>query len=170
MSNIRERSTAAPRLNLSLRQRLLMRFINFYPPYLGAGIRVVSISPDGRTIKVRLALNWLNRNLFGTQFGGSLYAMCDPFFVIILLQNLGPDYIVWDKAASIQFLRPGRGSVTATFHIPPERIEVIRALADRGEKVEPEFQVEVVDEAGQVIAQIEKRLWVRKKQQESVHG
>ena len=163
MTSAAEHPSTTRRANLSLRQRLLMRFINFYPPYFGAGIRVVSTSADGCTITVRLGLNWLNRNLFGTQFGGSLYAMCDPFFVIILLQNLGPDYIVWDKTATIQFLRPGRGPVTAAFHIPSERLDDIRAQADRGEKVEPVFQVDVVDETGQVIAQVEKRLWVRKK-------
>ena len=163
MSNATTQTPAAPPVPLTLRQRVLMRLFNFYPPFLGAGIRVVSVSPDWSAIKVRLALNWLNRNLFGTQFGGSLYAMCDPFFVIILARHLGADYIVWDKAATIQFLRPGHGPVTATFHIPPETIDEIRALADRGEKLEPLFQVEVVDEAGQVIAQVEKRLYVRKK-------
>jgi acyl-coenzyme A thioesterase PaaI-like protein len=140
-----------------------MRFVNFYPPYLGAGIRAVFVAPDWSTIKVRLGLTWYNRNLFGTQFGGSLYAMCDPFFVIILARHLGADYLVWDKAASIQFLRPGRGPVTATFHIPPERVEEIRALADRGETVEPVFRVEVATAQGQIVAQVEKRLWVRKK-------
>jgi hypothetical protein len=89
--------------------------------------------------------------------------MCDPFFVILLLRHLGAGYAVWDKAAHIQFLRPGSGPVYATFHIPAERIAEIRAQADAGEKVEPLFQVEVVDEAGQVIAQVEKRLYVRKK-------
>jgi acyl-coenzyme A thioesterase PaaI-like protein len=153
-------------MQLSLRQRLMMRLVNFYPPYLGAGIRVVSVAPDWSAIKVRLGLNWLNRNLFGTQFGGSLYAMCDPFFVIILMRQAGPGYIVWDKAASIRFIRPGRGPVTATFHIPRDRVEEIRVLADRGETVEPVFQVEVVDDEGQVIAQVEKRLWVRKKKHE----
>jgi acyl-coenzyme A thioesterase PaaI-like protein len=152
-----------PPLKLPLRQRLMMRFINFYPPFLGAGIRVVSVSSDWSAIKVRLALNWLNRNLFGTQFGGSLYAMCDPFFVVLVMQQLGPDYTVWDKAASIQFLRPGRGPVSATFRVPPERVVEIRAQADAREKVEPVFQAEVVDDAGQVVAQVEKRLWVRKK-------
>ena len=170
MSNAITQTPTAPPAPLTLRQRVLMRLFNFYPPFLGAGIRVMSTSPDWRTIKVRLALNWLNRNLFGTQFGGSLYAMCDPFFVIILARHLGADYIVWDKAASIQFLRPGRSPVTATFHIPPETIDEIRALADRGEKLEPLFQVEVVDEAGQVIAQVEKRLYVRKKDLTSLPG
>jgi acyl-coenzyme A thioesterase PaaI-like protein len=149
--------------HLSFRQRLLWTFVNFYPPYLGAGIRVVYRSPDQHTLKVRLGLNWLNRNLFGTQFGGSLYAMCDPFFAVILLVNLGGGYIVWDKAASIQFLRPGRGPVTATFHIPPETVAEIRTQADAGVRVEPVFTVDVIDEARQVVARVEKRLYVRRK-------
>jgi acyl-coenzyme A thioesterase PaaI-like protein len=138
-----------------------MRLINLYPPFVGAGIRVVRA--EAHTLTVQLGLHWFNRNLFGTQFGGSLYAMCDPFFVFILLNNLGPGYIVWDKAASIQFLKPGRGRVTATFHIAPEQVQAIRAQADAGEKVEPLFNVDVVDEAGQAIARVEKRLYVRKK-------
>ena len=145
----------------SLRQRLMMRFINFYPPFLGAGIRVVA--SDEQTITVRLALTLFNHNLFGTQFGGSLYAMCDPFFVMLLMRQLGAGYVVWDKAASIQFLKPGRGPVTATFHIPLARAVEIRARADAGEKVEPVFTTEITDASGQVIARVEKLLYVRKK-------
>jgi len=89
--------------------------------------------------------------------------MCDPFFMLIMMQNLGGDYIVWDKTASIQFVKPGRGTVTAMFHIPPETIEEIRAQADQGEKLEPVFSVDVVDEQGEVVAKVEKRLYVRKK-------
>jgi len=147
----------------TLRQRLQMRFVSLYPPFLGAGIRVVSVAPDWSTIKVRLALTWYNRNLFSTQFGGSLYAMCDPFFVVLLMQQLGADYAIWDKAASIQFLKPGRGPVFAAFHIPPETIAAIRARADAGETVEPTFTVDVVDEQGEAIARVEKLLWVRKR-------
>lgn len=148
-------------LPLPFRQRLMMRLINFYPPFWGAGIRVLSATPD--TITVRLALTLLNRNLFGTQFGGALYAMCDPFFVFILLWQLGAGYMVWDKAARIEFLRPGRGAVTARFHIPPASVADIRARADAGEKVEPTFTVEVTDDAGQVVARVEKLLYIRKK-------
>ena len=89
--------------------------------------------------------------------------MCDPFFMLIMMQNLGRDYIVWDKTASIQFLKPGRGTVTALFHIPPETIEAIRAQADQGEKLEPVFSVDVVNEQGEIVAKVEKRLYVRKK-------
>ncbi|MCL4531060.1 MAG: DUF4442 domain-containing protein [Chloroflexi bacterium] len=144
-----------------LRQQLLERFINFYPPLFGAGIRARRI--DERTIRVELRLTALNRNIVGVHFGGSLYAMCDPWFMLILMRLLGNGYIVWDKAASIQFLKPGRGTVTATFHIPPERVDEIRTAADRGEKVEPTFTVDAMDEQNQVIAHVEKLLYVRKK-------
>ncbi len=97
----------------TLRQRLLMRLVNLYPPYLGAGVRVSYPKDEPHRIVVRLGLHWWNKNLFGTQFGGSLYAMCDPHFVFIVIKNLGPGYLVWNKAAQIEFLRPGRGPVTA---------------------------------------------------------
>ncbi len=142
-------------------QRFLEEHINFYPPFVGAGIRSYRI--DERTTRVEMKLTKFNRNIVGTHFGGSLYAMCDPWFMLILMRLLGSGYIVWDKAASIQFLKPGRGTVTATFHIPPERLDEIRAAADRGEKVEPTFTVDVVDDQNQVIAHVEKLLYVRKK-------
>ena len=98
-------------------QRLLARIINVYPPFLGAGVRVRQSKADPYTIVSSMKLRPWNRNLFGTHFGGSLYAMCDPFFMLILIAALGPEFVVWDKAATIRFLRPGRGTVRATFHI-----------------------------------------------------
>jgi len=149
----------------SLRQRLLMRLVNLYPPYLGAGVRVAYPKDDPYRIVVRMGLHWWNKNLFGTQFGGSLYAMCDPHFVFIVTRNLGPGYVVWDKSAAIDFLRPGRGAVVARFHVPTETIDEIRAAADRGEKVEPLFTAEIVaEDGGEVVARVTKRLWVRKKE------
>jgi len=142
-------------------QRFRERLINFYPPLFGAGIRARRI--DERTIRVELKLTAFNVNLVGVHFGGSLYAMCDPWFMLILMRLLGNGYIVWDKAATIQFLRPGRGTVTAAFHVPQERADEIRAAADRDGKVEPTFTVDVVDEQNQVIARVEKLLYVRKK-------
>ena len=142
---------------LLLRERL----INFYPPLLGAGIR--SRTVDELTIHVEMKLTALNRNIVGVHFGGSLYAMCDPWFMLIMMRALGSDYIVWDKAASIKFVKPGRGTVNAIFQIPQERVNEIRAAADRGEKIEPTFSVDVLGEQGQVIAHVEKLLYVRKK-------
>jgi acyl-coenzyme A thioesterase PaaI-like protein len=141
--------------------RLRERLINFYPPLLGAGIRSHTI--DELTIYVEMKLTALNRNIVGVHFGGSLYAMCDPWFMLIMMRALGPEYIVWDKAASIKFVSPGRGTVKGIFQIPQERVNEIRAVADRGEKIEPTFSVDVLGEQGQVVAHVEKLLYVRKK-------
>ena len=142
------------------RSRWMIRLLSLYPPYLGAGVRVKA-SPDLRTFEVRMKLRWWNRNYVGTQFGGSLYSMCDPFFMLALADALGRGYIVWDKAATIRFRRPGRGAVRATFHLSQEKIDEIRAAADTQGKVEPTFTVNVLSEEGEVVAEVEKLLYVR---------
>ncbi|HEX7286898.1 MAG TPA: DUF4442 domain-containing protein [Candidatus Angelobacter sp.] len=141
----------------------LKRRVNLYPPYLGAGIRIKHIADDLRTIVVELPLHFWNRNYVGTHFGGSLYSMCDPFFMIMLINNLGPDYIVWDKSATSRFKKPGKGTMKATFLLPEERIAEIRAQADANGKVEPTFTVQVTDAEGNVVAEVEKLLYVRRK-------
>lgn len=141
----------------------LKRRIRFYPPYLGAGVRVTHVSNDFRTVKVEMPLRFYNKNYVGTHFGGSLYSMCDPFYVLMLINILGPGYVVWDKAATIRFKRPGKGLVKATFTIPEEKIAEIRAAADSQTKAEPEFHVSVTDAEGHVVAEIDKLLYVRKK-------
>ena len=137
------------------------RLINLYPPLLGAGIRARRV--DENTMRVSMNLTWFNVNLVGVHFGGSLYAMCDPWYMLILMRMLGREYIVWDKAAAIRFVSPGRGKVTAEFHIPPERAAQIRADADRDGKTEPVFNVDVLDAQGAVVARVEKLLYVRRK-------
>src|SRR5499433_1549122 len=125
---------------LQQRSRKLKRLLNCYPPFLGAGIRVPRVSEDLCTIEVRMPLHFWNRNYVGTHFGGSLYAMCDPFFMLMLMKTLGPNYLVWDKAASIRFKRPGRGTVRATFQMSQERVNEIRAETDLHGRSEPQFQ------------------------------
>jgi len=153
---------------MNLRERLLEKFINIYPPLLGAGIRSRSI--DEHTVDVEMNLTVFNRNVVGVHFGGSLYAMCDPWFMLILMRLLGSNYIVWDKAASIKFKKPGRGRVKARFHIPQEQVDQIRMDADRGGKIEPTFSVNVLSEDGEIIAQVEKLLYVRRKPAASSKG
>lgn len=148
----------------TFRERVLEKFINIYSPLVGAGIRSRSI--DERTVDVEMKLTLFNRNVVGVHFGGSLYAMCDPWFMLILMRLLGSNYIVWDKAANIQFKRPGRGKVKACFHIPVERVEQIRMDADQAGKIEPTFSVDVLDEQGEVVAHVEKLLYVRRKKRE----
>jgi acyl-coenzyme A thioesterase PaaI-like protein len=150
---------------------LFRKLIGIWPPYLGSGIRVKKINPTFTAIDVEMKLRFWNQNYVGTQFGGSLYAMVDPFLMFILMENLGPGYIVWDKAATIRFKKPGRGTVRAHLEISKERIEEIRKQANENPKVEPVFQVTVLNEDGStVIAEVEKTLYVRRKDQEKRPG
>lgn len=146
-----------------LKHFLFRILFNLYPPYLGAGIRVTDVSKDYKKFTVKMPLRFYNKNYFGTHFGGSLYSMCDPFFVIILTKNLGKDYIVWDKSASIRFLKPGRSTVKACFRISDEKLEEIKRTVDLNGKTECTFKVDITDEQGNVIAEVEKNVYIRKK-------
>ena len=150
---------------LARRARRLRWRLNFYPPYIGAGIHVQSISPDLRQIKVRLGLGWFNRNYVGTQFGGSLYSMVDPFYMLMLMELLGRDYIVWDKAASIDFISPGKGPVFAELRVDDQLLAEIREHTAGGKKYLPRLQVDIRDAAGELVAQVDKTLYVRLKPQ-----
>jgi acyl-coenzyme A thioesterase PaaI-like protein len=144
--------------------RLLRRGMGWWPPFLGAGIRVRSFADDFREAVVELKLGRFNRNYVGTHFGGSLYAMTDPFFMVMLLHNLGGEYLVWDKSGSIEYVAPGRGTVRARFLLTEARIAGIRAQAAGGEKVLPEFQVEVRHaDDDSLVALVRKTLYVRLK-------
>lgn len=148
---------------LARRARLLRLGLNLYPPYLGAGIRVRQISPDFRHVRVSMGLSWYNRNYVRTQFGGSLYSMTDPFYMLMLMNLLGPDYIVWDKAASIDFVSPGKGAVFAEFKVDDALLADVRTRTADGEKYLPELTVEVRDSAGTLVATVHKTLYVRLK-------
>ena len=150
-------------LNARLGARRLLRLMRFYPPYLGAGIRITEVSEDLRAVTVELALKGWNRNYVGTHFGGSLYAMCDPFFMFMVIQAMGPGYVVWDKAATIDFLKPGRGRVTARFELPEERLAQIRAEVAAQGKSHPRFEATIRDQEGDIVARVGKVLSVRPK-------
>jgi acyl-coenzyme A thioesterase PaaI-like protein len=137
--------------------------INLWPPFVGAGIRVRRIAPDFREIFVDMALGVRNRGYFGTHFGGSLYAMTDPFFALMVLRNLGPGYMVWDQAASIEFVAPGRGTVHARFVLHERDLTQIRRATAEGEKHLHLFNVEVRDEQKLTVARVEKVVYVRRK-------
>jgi hypothetical protein len=142
----------------------LRRWINFWPPFLGAGIRVKYVAPDMKSVDVEMKLRWWNANYVGTQFGGSLFAMTDAFYMLMLIANLGPNYIVWDKAASIRYRKPGRSTVRAEFRLTDAQLDDIRDKLKTLPKYEPTFTVEVKDEQGTVIAEVEKLLHVRRKE------
>ncbi len=144
---------------------MLRWLLNIYPPYLGAGIRVQQISPDMSHIKVCMKLTRWNRNYVGTQFGGSLYSMVDPFYMLLLIERLGSEYIVWDKAASIDFISPGKGPVYAEFNVDDALLAEIRQQTASGKKYLPRLQVDIRDSAGELVARVDKTLYVRLKPQ-----
>ena len=141
----------------------LIRKINWYPPYLGMGIRVRRVSEDFTRFEVELKARFYNRNLFGTHFGGSLYAMSDPFFVFIVTMNLGKGYIVWDKSAAIDFLKPAKGTILGVFEIDKERLAEIQSEVDKLGKNTYHFEADLVDEEGLVVARVAKEIYVRSK-------
>ena len=146
--------------------RALRRAVNFWPPFLGAGIRVEHVAPDMKSVDVAMKLRWWNANYVGTHYGGSLFAMTDAFYMLMLMANLGREYIVWDKAASIRYRRPGRGTVRAEFRLSDNQLDDIREKLKTLPKYEPRFKVEVKDEQGTLIAEVEKLLYVRRMESE----
>ena len=143
--------------------RGLQRMLNLWPPYLFAGIRVRAIDDERVYARVELTLHWYNRNAVGTHFGGSLSAMTDPFWMLLAMRALGPDYIVWDQAAEIVFVAPGRGRVNAEFQIASTTLDTIRAATANGEKYLHWFETDIRAEDGSVVARVRRQLYVRRK-------
>ncbi|MDF1561661.1 MAG: YiiD C-terminal domain-containing protein [Deltaproteobacteria bacterium] len=151
-------------LDRRLLKRAFFRLVSVYPPYLGAGVRLTHVAEDLLTMEVEMKLTPLNRNYVGTHFGGSLYSMCDPFFMLILMEALGEGFVVWDQEATIRFKKPGRGKVRARFSVSPAEVESIRHDAIKHRKTSPVFRTKVTDEQGEVVAEIEKTLYVRQRE------
>jgi acyl-coenzyme A thioesterase PaaI-like protein len=143
--------------------RRLRWLMNLWPPFLAAGIRVLEIDADFSYARVRLRRHWFNRNYFGTHFGGSLYAMTDPFFALLIVEGLGRDYLVWDKAAEIDFVAATREDVYAEFRVDASLLEELRAAAANGGKVLRWLETEVRTASGGVVARVRKQVYVRRK-------
>jgi hypothetical protein len=148
----------------SFASRLLRWKFNLFPAYRGAGARVTYIASDFQEVRVQLKLSLRTRNAVGTIYGGSMYSAVDPIYMIMLMQLLGPEYIVWDKSASIRFRKPGRSTLRATFRIDDAELAAIRTATATGESIDRTYNVELVDAAGVVHASVEKVIYVRRKQ------
>ena len=142
----------------------LLKLIRFWPPFLGGGIKVKSFNEDYTELAVQMKLRFWNKNYVGTHFGGSLYSMTDPFYMLLLLHSLGKEYIVWDKSASIRYKKPARSTVFAEFKLNPEQIDAIKNELTLAPKTEYEFVIEIKDNVGDVVAEVKKILHINKKQ------
>lgn len=147
---------------LTVKASTLKRFLNFYPPWIGAGIRVDEIRDNFTYAKVSMPLRFYNRNYVNTHFGGSLYSMCDPMYMLLLLNALGRDFIVWDKGARIDYRKPGKGTVSAEFLLQDELLDSIRAMQPNETRL-IELPVDVKDDSGEVVAQVVKIEYIKRK-------
>lgn len=150
---------------MKLSHRSFKWFLFFYPPYFFTRTRPAFIAPDFREIVIKIKPSFLNRNYVGTMFGGTLYAACDPFFMLMTIKNLGiEDYIIWDKAAEIDFKKPVRTTITFRFILTPEDLEEMRTTTDTKGKILKIFHVSGVDEEGNECVSVKKIVYVRKKE------
>lgn len=142
---------------------LLKLALNIYGPYLGAGIRITHIDPEWREMDVRMKLRWYNRNIMGTHFGGSLYAMVDPQMMLMLINRLGKDYIVWDQAAEIAYVKPATGTVEARLSLSDSQLDEIKSKTSGGAAYRPSFEIVIRDVDGIVVSKVKKVLYVKRK-------
>ncbi len=146
-----------------LSARALRRIMNLWPPFLFAGVRVRAIADDWRSAEVELRMHRWNRNYVGSHFGGSLFSMTDPFWMLLMIHALGSDYIVWDQTGEIHFMKPGRGTVRAVFRLDDAVLDEIRAATADGSKHLRWFTTDIVDAGGETVARVRKRLYIRLK-------
>jgi acyl-coenzyme A thioesterase PaaI-like protein len=146
-----------------MRASTFRRLMNLWPPFFFNSIRVQSVSDDFTEAKVVLRLRPWNRNYVKSQFGGNLFSMTDPFWMLLVMHQLGGDYYVWDKAASIDFVAPGREDVYAHFRLDGATVDELRAAAAGGEKVLRWFDTDVTTASGEVVARVRKQIYVRLK-------
>jgi len=147
--------------------RKLKLMLNLYPPYIGAGIRIKSISDDWKTMLVAMKLRWYNRNAVGSHFGGSLYSMIDPHLMLMLMQLLGKEYIIWDQSAKIDYISAAKSEVYAKIVLQDGDIELIKRETSNGAKYLPVFEIMITDGEGELIAKVQKTLYIRKKKRDA---
>ena len=134
---------------------------NWFPAFRGTGARITYIAADWREVRIRLPLSWRTRNYVGTIYGGSMYAAVDPFYMVMLIKALGPGYVVWDKAASIRFKKPGTAALSAVFLLSDAEIDAIKAALSRSPSCERSYTVDLVDAEGIVHASVDKIVYIR---------
>lgn len=147
----------------SLSTRILRWGFNFFPAYRGTGARITYIASDWREVRIKLPLNWRTRNIVGTIFGGSMYGAVDPIYMTMLIKILGPEYVVWDKAAAIRFKRPGQSTLYATFILSEEEVAAVRAGTGTALSIERLYRVELVDAEGTLHASVDKTVYIKRK-------
>ena len=154
----------------SWKTRLARWRLNWFPAYRATGARIEYIAADWREVRIRLPLSWRTRNYVGTIFGGSMSAALDPIYMVMLITLLGPDYVVWDKSATMRFLRPGRSTLRATFRIQDQDLDAISAAVATDGRHDHPFRVDLVDHSGTITASCEKLVSIRARPSSATPG
>lgn len=160
---VRSRNHVGKPRRLTMTPGQQWRVMNFYPPFLGMGLRIHDWTDDWTHVEVKLLLTPLNRNTHGTAFGGALGAMTDAFHALLLIGQLGPDYLVWDVHAEIDYVAPGAGTVYAVYDVPPSVAAEVRAAADAGEKVRRWFDLDLTLKDGTVVARVRRQVYISRR-------
>lgn len=147
---------------LKIKPRTLLRLWNYWPPFLFTGIKIIKVSKDLLHLKVILKLRFWNANYHGTQYGGAMSAATDPFYAMILIHALGKEYVVWDKAATIRFLKPGKSDLILDFVITPQEIATIKNTIDIEGKMDLTKRIDLVDKDGAVVAYADRTITIKK--------
>ena len=147
----------------SVRSRLTRVGFNLFPAFRGTGGRITYIAGDWREVRVRIPLSLRTRNYVGTIFGGSMYGAVDPIYMVMLIRVLGPDFVVWDKSASIRFRKPGRTTLHARFVLTQAETDAIRAALETERAIDRVYRIELTDAEGTVHAEVEKVIHIRRK-------
>lgn len=147
----------------SRKSRWMRRVFNVWPCIWCTGSRVTFIASNWQELHLELSLNFRTRNRVGTVFGGSIYSSIDPYYMLLLMEILGKEYIVWDKAASIKFIRPITGKVRCRFLISDETIENIKSVIAEKNEFTFEFPLRFEDENANVYAAFTKGVYIADK-------
>ncbi|MBY0555348.1 DUF4442 domain-containing protein [bacterium] len=144
-------------------KKYLFYLWNFWPPFLGAGIKVDHVSSDMMSTTMRLKKRFWNRNIVGTQYGGSIYSMVDPIYMAMMLSHLNREFIIWDKSASIRFRKPGKTDLFAHFTLTQQDLDEIRNRMKTEAKIDWERSINIVDKDQNVVAEVTKVIHIRRK-------
>jgi acyl-coenzyme A thioesterase PaaI-like protein len=148
----------------SKRSKWYRRALNVWPCIWCTGGKMTFISGDFKELHVQLKLNIRTRNRVGTVYGGSIYSSVDPYFMLMMMEILGKDYVVWDKGATVKFVRPITDKVKCRFLISDELVEKVKAeIAANGQYVF-DMPLQYVDEEGKVYAVFTKTVYTASKE------
>ena len=126
--------------------------------------KLIDVSDDLHKVVITLRLNWKNKNYVGSIFGGSMLAATDPIYLIQLIQILGDNYVVWDKAVTARYKRPAKSRIYGTFLFSKKEIKDIKNKIAESHEIDITKTMNLIDEKQQIIATFSKTLYIADKQ------